>query len=409
MDERRSIKDMQRTYNEKLDKYLKEVWGWNGRDNRSKFIAKIEESVGNNFHIYQDENGDVQELKNENSMERINSVLPFLKPLNDVGKKVSKAVFDKEIDFNDIMTKGVDAISNVSQTNGLSSDELAMKKAEISKENDLKNTRQANTLAGTGRKHMSIKELRMAIRGYHLPKKVALNKMKKDQLRSLLNFMDANGQPKTQKLSKRRQYGAGIFDFLTIKTEFNNESKKTLSEYGSYPIQEMIISKTRIFNALKKVIKSITGFDSIYHLALVVKISTVHGDKYISLQKRQQVEITDQFENVKGETATINIKLPKKSLTIDQLVNNAISKVGRDQFFKYDAIKMNCQRFVYDLLKSSNLGTQDDYDFFMQEVSQLADSSINKALNIMTDTGAIVSQLMGKGHCCEKCGNQISV
>ena len=232
--------------------------------------------------------------------------------------------------------------------------------------------------------------------------------MKKDRLYALLEYLRAVGVNKNDKLKMKKKYGAGILDFINIKSEFNNESMRTLEEYGKYEIQELIISKTKIFGAMKKIVKSITGFDSIYHLALIARINTPNGDKYISMQKRQQVQITDHFETVKGETVTRNVLINKK-ITIDQLINNCLQKIGKDMFHLYDAISKNCQKCVYDLLKSSNLGNQSDYDFFMQDVSQLQNTAINKGLNLLTDTGTRVAQLMGKGNekCCDKCGSMI--
>ena len=70
------------------------------------------------------------------------------------------------------------------------------------------------------------------------------------------------------------------------------------------------------------------------------------------------------------------------------------------KFYKYSANNNNCQTFVLSILRSNELGSQEDYDFIKQNTRQLFqdDSFLKKVSNSVTRTGAVISTVqLGAG------------
>ena len=195
---RKNIKEM----NDKMKNYLMEHYGYNGvRPSMQKFIEDLEEEIGHNFHIVQHEDGSITTVQDENSWERINSVLPFLKPLNTVLSKGLKEVSGIDIDANDISKKVSDAVG----TKGLTKEEMEKKKADIEAKNDKLNSR-------------------------YVAEKVLGEKE-----------------------------GEGIVDFFrSPKQEYTKSSQKALKDYGDKKITGIRVIRSPIVSALNKVLDVLT-------------------------------------------------------------------------------------------------------------------------------------------------------
>ena len=57
-------------------------------------------------------------------------------------------------------------------------------------------------------------------------------------------------------------------------------------------------------------------------------------------------------------------------------------------FWLYDIIVNNCQRFVNTLLKSNNLGNEEIYSFVEQNVNDLVIKPVQKMANYITNLAA---------------------
>ena len=220
--------------------------------------------------------------------------------------------------------------------------------------------------------------------------------------------------------SKQHLKGAGLVDWfnkgvdkikdLFSKREgFNNVSTRTLKDFGDYEINRIQIARQPIMKILNSVIKVITlgtfdpkkyGFDQMFHLGMIITLTLPNGQiKNIMIEKVDAVTISSMISMTGDNVEYIEIPVNKK-LTINQMCNNALDKVGNKTFFDYDAFKNNCQSFLMYLLENSGLLTPEAKKFIHQDVSELAKNipQFSKTImNKITDLGQIANKLMGKG------------
>ena len=339
--EQKAKRDKRAEDYEKMKDFLMEKFGWNGvKPPMDKFIQKVEAEVGNNYHIYQDENGDVKEFQNENSFDRINHVLPFMKPLNNIGSKVLKETTGVDVDINDISKKVTDTMGN-----SYSKDDFDKKQSEIEAKNDKINNRRV----------------------------------------------------------AEKVLGEGITDlFRSPKQDYTKSSQRTLKEYGDKRITGLRVIRAPIVSVLNKVLDVLTignwskklekyNFDQLYHLGLQIEFDNRGHTSSIIAEKNATVNISTSISNYKKDTQTMEVPLKGKPITINELMNNAIEKVGKEQFFLYANPVRNCQYFVLDVLRSSNLLNETIKNFVLQDLTQLFGELhryLPKVMNTVTDLGA---------------------
>jgi hypothetical protein len=346
---RKNVKEM----NEKMKEYLMENYGYNGvKPSMQKFIENIEEEVGHNFHIVQHEDGSITTVQDENSWERINSVLPFLKPLNTALSKGLKEVSGIDIDANDISKKVSDAVG----TKGLTKEEMEKKKADIEAKNDKLNSR-------------------------YVAEKVL-------------------GQKE----------GEGILDlFRAPKQEYTKSAQKALKDYGDKKITGLRVIRAPIVSALNKVLDVLTfnnwsnklekyQFDQLYHLGLQIEFDNKGHTSSIICEKNATINVSTNISNYKKDSQTMEVPLKGKSITINELLNNALQKVGKEQFFLYSAHSNNCQSFVIFLLESSGLLDSKIKDFVLQDLTELfkeLPKYLPVVMNAVTDLGSRATHAFG--------------
>ena len=141
--QQRKSKDDTKEYWEKMRAYLIDKYGFAGKySDIPDFIKKIKDEL--DTQIYYD-NNEVKEFKiHENSLEKINSTLPFLKPLNDLGQKVLGT------DYNKIFETGVNTIDTFTGQKGMTKDEAEEARRNFAKANDEINNRRRNANVGAG-------------------------------------------------------------------------------------------------------------------------------------------------------------------------------------------------------------------------------------------------------------------
>ena len=374
-------------YQDKLHDYLMENWGWNGvKPSADKFIQKIEDEVGHGFRILQEKDGKVYTIKDEDPFERITEVLPFLRPLNDIGSKLLKEKTGIDLDINDVQKK----ISNTGSS-GITKEDLEEKRLGLMKKNDELNSRYvAQKTLGAG-------NLEKAVR-----KGNRWRTFTDSDLISIIHLHDDHKPTENMNRQQLQDHleeleGGGIMDVFTpIKTEYNNLSQRTLKEFGDIPIESITLVRTAFFTAIKSVLKSISSYDTLYHLCMVATVRVGKILKQISIQKRQQIEITNTVE-MNEESETISVPF-NKTITINELLNNTQKQMGNDKYFKYSAINNNCQDYITNILSANGIGNQEDREFIKQDVSHLEKNTVlNKGLDFITNLGAKASEVIGRG------------
>jgi hypothetical protein len=81
-------------------------------------------------------------------------------------------------------------------------------------------------------------------------------------------------------------------------------------------------------------------------------------------------------------------------ITLNQLLENG-KKIQGNNWFNYSAYNNNCQDFIIAVLKGSNIGNEQDYNFVKQDTKSLfkGDSFLRKFANTVTDIGAKVNEI----------------
>jgi hypothetical protein len=248
-------------------------------------------------------------------------------------------------------------------------------------------------------------------------------------------------------IEQDRLEGTGIFDFITKpiqrfiapKEDFNNTSRKTLEQYGNIPIHSMYVMRAPITSAINTALNIVSlgqwnrvrkeaNYDRLFHLSLICNIQKDGVVIPVILEKNEAVNITTDWKKYPGyETFPIPLRgysqsdysrkvrgQSVKSITLNQLVNNAIQKVGKKTFFLYDAFKNNCQYFIMYLLENSNLLTNEAKQFIfqpMEEIVKKLPGYVPSLARFITDLGASWNKLSGQGTEEEmgecNCGGQI--
>lgn len=218
-------------------------------------------------------------------------------------------------------------------------------------------------------------------------------------------------------------HGRGLMDFLNnplkaikgafqpVATELNNESSRTIYEYGNYNITSITIAREKLNGILSGAINALSlgkfnelkqkyGYDSLYHLFLIVGL-----DNGIDiLIEKNEVIVIKPFNkglNDSAETFPININ---KRITLNEFINKTFEMIGPDRFYHYDPLRNNCQVFVQDLLTANGLYSNNARNFVLQDFSnieqELKESNYGYVPDIMqriTDFASRISRLRADG------------
>jgi len=141
--------------------------------------------------------------------------------------------------------------------------------------------------------------------------------------------------------------------------------------------------------------KSQYNIDNLFHLYAV---ATLSDGTLVKWEKNEEINI----ETMKAiPTVNDNFKfvceMPKQQLTFNSMFNKTISKIGKEQFYNYNALKNNCQKYIYDNLSLNGFNDKGLKDFIIQDLSQLTTklnststsilgglTNLKKRINILT-------------------------
>ena len=117
--------------------------------------------------------------------------------------------------------------------------------------------------------------------------------------------------------------------------------------------------------------------------------------------------VTAPAKPVTAPTLDDNFKfvcqMPKQQLTFNIMFNKTISKIGKEQFYNYNALTNNCQNFIYNNLSLNGFNDKGLKDFIIQDLSQLTTklnststsilgglTNLKKRINILTGGAGFV-------------------
>ncbi|MFZ4599951.1 MAG: hypothetical protein ACOYNN_15005 [Terrimicrobiaceae bacterium] len=201
------------------------------------------------------------------------------------------------------------------------------------------------------------------------------------------------------KHSKVKRYEVGGI-VKEVREDYPPEVVSWLKQHGDEKITSLKVGRTPVsgivkgvlnvlsLGALNKAVKK-AGIDSLFHLYLIV------NDKY-RLEKNQLITFGNYRPQGKDEKI---VDVPfDKDITIGELVDNGVKKMGKLDFFTYGAFgNRNCQGFIMRLLQGS--GIKPPTDFIKQDVETIVEnvpSYVPKIANAITDLAGALDLLKQK-------------
>jgi hypothetical protein len=190
---------------------------------------------------------------------------------------------------------------------------------------------------------------------------------------------------------------------------YSNKIQKLLIYTGNNKINEIYIYRKPIQKIIKSFLNMVSlnqieknlkkyAYDNIFHLFLIVK----NDYEYILIEKNEilnidiiDINIINNFDNIQY----MKIDNYNDNITLNDLLNNTLNKIGSYNFFNYDSRNLNCQKFIMDILISNNLINNDYKKFIYQNPYEIYEktgilSSFNK---IITNIGSTYKIIKGEG------------
>jgi len=197
--------------------------------------------------------------------------------------------------------------------------------------------------------------------------------------------------------------GDGIWD--TLKKFLFREpgvlppySRKLLERIGNNKVTSLRVVRvplknTKLFNALTlgKYTQALEKlqYDKTFHLSI-----EINGE--YTLEKTAVPQIKKKLESTKEDAEVMVVPL-KKDITINQLIENTIKYMGKEDFSSYSVSTNNCQRFIKSILESNKLLNKKLLKFIEQDIVSIY-KHLPKYAKLVTDiatkTGAIYDKIV---------------
>lgn len=169
-----------------------------------------------------------------------------------------------------------------------------------------------------------------------------------------------------------------LIDVNYSSTDFTKKAKEILKFVGDKPLVNITIQRVPVPETLKSMINIVSQgefkkrldelpYDDLYHLSLIM---TTNDNKIFSIEKNDVVNL-DMPPPKQNKPLLKKVDNLPSGITVNQMINNYISKKGRESFFIYDGATNNCQNFVLNMLKMSNIGNDEDYELIKQKTDAI--------------------------------------
>lgn len=201
--------------------------------------------------------------------------------------------------------------------------------------------------------------------------------------------------------------GGGLYDLAkTIifgRTTYPKDQLRLIEKLGQNTIVSIRIGRTPLPNTIYTALNVLSfgqfqkllnrsPYDDLYHLFSLVGLSS--GTTLI-LQKNQAIDmrVISPSYNPKG-TEWIDVPIAHPDITFKTLLDNTQRALGKD-YFIYNSISSNCQRFILTMLQSNGLLTEQLQTFIYQDVKTLFNKLkyLQPVVDTLTDLGTKIDIL----------------
>lgn len=206
------------------------------------------------------------------------------------------------------------------------------------------------------------------------------------------------GMPQKQSLRRVNLANAtgAVIDKLGL-AKYDAKTAEFIKKHGSEDIESLVVRRAPIQSGIHIALNAVSmgtwdatrndlGYDKFYHLALIV------NGRY-AIQRLGRVSVALKDADTPG-TEYMNVPLPPSSepLTIKQMLQTTLQRVGPDVFFKYDAFRNNCQNFTFNVLVANGLMNPQLQQFILQPLDELLKRQpdyLSAVANTVTNIGHI--------------------
>lgn len=184
---------------------------------------------------------------------------------------------------------------------------------------------------------------------------------------------------------------------ISGSTDYPPYVKKILSEYGNQIIKSIALKRRPVSGLLTGALSLFStkfgkrmkkSFDELFHLFLEIQLQS--GTR-ILIEKNERINMEinpKERDNIQIK----NIEIIPQNMSLNTLLETTRRDMG-SQYFAYDAAKNNCQNFILNILKSNNIGTEQDINFIKQDTEELF-----KGLPILKKTAHFATELAERGN-----------
>lgn len=189
-------------------------------------------------------------------------------------------------------------------------------------------------------------------------------------------------------------------------TQLSPSIKALLNNYGNAEITNIVLMRTPVSGLMTGALSVFSGgkfgerqkekeFDELFHLFMVF---TLASGKRVSLEKEARINMLLNPTR-RPHTQEEAVKNIPSGLTLNKVLENTKAYMGDKKFYGYSASHNNCQDFLTSVVKSNNIGGQDDIQFIKQDTQYLFKNltGLRKFSNTLTDIGARVNVFMEGG------------
>ena len=191
--------------------------------------------------------------------------------------------------------------------------------------------------------------------------------------------------------------------------------KRVLKDHGEEVITKLTLRRNPVSSLITGAMNAVSGgtfydnlknqpYDKLFHLGLVVSTANTN----FVLEKIERVNVSYSISKPQG-LEELSVSVPS-GLTVRNLIDNTLNKMGKNKFLDYDGYNNNCQDFMMNVLQSNNVSNEETTKFVKQDTQVLfKDSSLlQKVSKKLTDIGASANVLMKGGEIDNTLENKIS-
>jgi len=190
--------------------------------------------------------------------------------------------------------------------------------------------------------------------------------------------------------------------------------KRVLKDHGEEVITKLTLRRNPVSSLITGAMNAVSGgtfydnlknqpYDKLFHLGLVVSTDNTN----FVLEKIERVNVSYSISTPEG-LEKLDVSVPS-GLTVRNLIDNTLNKMGKNKFLDYDGYNNNCQDFMMNVLQSNQISNEENTKFVKQDTQVLfKDSSLlQKVSKKLTDIGASANVLMKGGEIDNTLENKI--